>query len=316
MSMNRVQFQPGLSMFEFQQRYGTDELCEAALAAARWPDGFVCPRCKGRASYPFRRGRQPYRQCAGCEYQCSLIVGTMFGATKLALTRWFMAMQLLTQAKNNVSALELMRQLGVSYPTAWLMKHKIMEAMRLREQHRQLTGRVEMDDAYLGGQRSGGIPGRGSENKVPFVVAVQTTDAGQPHRLSMSQLPFRLTAIAEFLAERTVRPLTVVTDGLACFAAAVQAGVHERVVTGGGKASVKLRQFSAVNTILGNFKTAIAGTYHAFDFAKYACRYLAEYQYRFNRRYRMHEMLPRLLHALVDAAPRKLALIRTPEVRC
>ncbi len=65
-----------------------------------------------------------------------------------------MAMQLLSQAKNNVAALELRRQLGVSYPTAWLMKHKIMEAMRLREADRQLHGRVEIDDAYLGGERS------------------------------------------------------------------------------------------------------------------------------------------------------------------
>jgi hypothetical protein len=70
--------------------------------------------------------------------------------------------------------LELRRQLGVSYPTAWLMKHKIMEAMRQAEEDRQLCGRVEVDDAYLGGERSGGKTGRGSENKVPFVPAVQT----------------------------------------------------------------------------------------------------------------------------------------------
>lgn len=80
----------------------------------------------------------------GCGHQCSLLNGTMFEATKLALTRWFLAMQLLTQAKNNISALELMRQIGVSYRTAWLMKHKIMESMRLREQPRELDGRVEM----------------------------------------------------------------------------------------------------------------------------------------------------------------------------
>lgn len=132
MRMNRVQFQPGLSMFEFHERYGTDEKCEAALAAARWPDGFECPRCQGRSAYSFRRGRQPYQQCFGCGYQCSVIAGTIFEATKLPLTRWFMALQLITQAKNNVSALELMRQLGVSYPSAWLMKHKIMESMRVR----------------------------------------------------------------------------------------------------------------------------------------------------------------------------------------
>ena len=98
----------------------------------------------------------------------------------MPLTRWFLAMQLLTQAKNNVSALELMRQIGVSYRSAWLVKHKIMEAMRLREDRRELDGRVEMDDAYLGGERSGGKSGRGSENKVPIVAAVQTTPSGLP----------------------------------------------------------------------------------------------------------------------------------------
>ena len=178
MRMNRVQFQPGLSMFEFQERYGTEEKCEAALAAARWPEGFRCPRCQGCAAYSFRRGRQPYRQCAGCDYQCSVIAGTILESTKLPLTRWFMAFQLLSQAKNNVAALELMRQLGVSYPSAWLMKHKIMEAMRIREDERRLDGRVELDDAYLGGECSGGKTGRASGNKVPFVVAVQTNLTG------------------------------------------------------------------------------------------------------------------------------------------
>ena len=96
-------------------------------------------------------------------------------------------MQLLTQAKNNVSALELTRQLGVSYPTAWLMKHKLLEVMRQREDSRQLTGRVEIDDAYLGGQRSGGKAGRGSENKIPFVAAVQTTEDGKAHLVCLSQ---------------------------------------------------------------------------------------------------------------------------------
>jgi hypothetical protein len=102
----------------------------------------------------------------------------VFESTKLSLVRWFLAMQLLTQAKNNVSALELKRQLGVSYASAWLVKHKLMQAMSVREAHRTLTGRVEMDDAYLGGEQPG-KPGRGSPNKVPMVAAVQTDAAGR-----------------------------------------------------------------------------------------------------------------------------------------
>ena len=118
-------------------------------------------------------------QCSACRHQCSVISGTIFASSKLGLSRWFLAMHLLTQSKNNISALELKRDLGVCYRTVWLVKHKLMEVMRLREDGRQLTGRVEIDDAYLGGERSGGKVGRGSENKVSFIAAVQTTEDGQ-----------------------------------------------------------------------------------------------------------------------------------------
>lgn len=316
MAMNRVQFQPGLSMPEFMTRYGTELQCEEALAQSRWPTGFVCPACGGTNFSAFRRGCLAYRQCSACRHQCSIIAGTIFESTKLPLTRWFLAMHLLTQAKNNVSALELMRHLGVSYPTAWLVKHKLMDVMRLREDSRQLTGRVEMDDAYLGGELAGGKAGRGSENKVPFIAAVQTTNDGQPVLACFSPGPFTTEAVQKFAAKSLVRPLTVVSDGLACFLATKEFGVHERIVTGGGKASAKLPQFKAVNTVLSNLKTAINGTYHAFDFAKYAHRYLAEAQYRFNRRFDLRSILPRLVRAASVTAPRNRVSMRMAEVGC
>ena len=316
MAMNRVQFQRGLSMAEFMDQYGSDEQCEAALIASRWPQGFACPVCGGPASCSFRRQGRLYWQCASCRHQCSVISGTIFESTKLPLTRWFLAMHLLTQAKNNVSALELMRHLGVSYPTAWLVKHKLMEVMRLREDSRQLTGRVEIDDAYLGGERSGGKTGRGSENKVPFIAAVQTTEDGQPVLACFAQVPFTKQAVEDFAAKSLVRPLTVVSDGLGCFTAAEGAGVHKRIVTGGGKASVKLPQFQAVNTVLSNLKTAMAGTYHAIDFAKYAHRYLAEVQYRFNRRFDLSTILKRLVRVAAITTPLNRVFIRGAEVGC
>jgi hypothetical protein len=239
----------------------------------------------------------------------------MFEASKLSLTRWFLAMQLLTQSKNNVSALELMRQLGVCYRSAWLLKHKIMEAMRLREEPRELSGRVEIDDAYLGGERSGGKAGRGSENKVPFVAAVQTTASGHPVFACLRQQPHTTEQVAVFAAQHIAPSAKVVTDGLWCFqATAIVGAEHERVVTGGGKASVKLPQFKAVNTLLGNLKTAISGTYHAFDYAKYSHRYLAELQYRFNRRFDMRSILSRLLTALIAAPASPERRLRLAEV--
>lgn len=311
MAMNAVQFQKGLSMVEFQERYGREEQCEQAVIDSRWPRGFVCPACEGTHSRSFRRGGLRYWECQACSHQCSLISGTIFEATKLKLTRWFLAMHLLTQAKNGVSALELKRHLGVCYRTAWLLKHKLLEVMRLREEPRQLTGRVEMDDAYLGGERPGGKPGRGSENKVPFLAAVQTTEGGQPVLCCLAQAPFTTAAVENFAARSLARPVTVFSDGLGCFAILAELGmVHRRIVTGGGGASAKLPQFTAVNTLLGNLKTAFNGTYHAFDFAKYAHRYLGAVQYLFNRRFNLRTILPRLLVAAASSPPRPLRVLR------
>jgi ribosomal protein L37AE/L43A len=315
MPMNRVQFQAGLSMPEFLELYGTEEKCRAALQAARWPHGFVCPACSGAARTSFERGGLRYWQCGSCKLQTSLISGTIFEASKLPLSRWFLAMQLLTQAKNNVSALELKRQLGLSYRSAWLMKHKILEAMRLAEHDRELDGRIEIDDAYFGGEFSGGKTGRGTDNKVPFVAAVQTSGEGRPLYACLSPQPPTREAMAAFAARHIAASATVVSDGLWCFRAATVVGAeHERIVTGGGKASMKLAQFRAVNTLLGNLKTAIRGTYHAFDFAKYAHRYLAEFQFRFNRRFNMKTILPRLLRSLLAAPPSPEHWLRAAEV--
>jgi ribosomal protein L37AE/L43A len=314
MAMNRVQFQPGLSMAQFMDRYGSDAKCEAALIAARWPQGFTCPACGGRLSSRFRREGRLYWQCSARRHQCSLISGTIFESSKLPLTRWFLAMHLLTQAKNNVSTLELTRHLGVCYKTAWLVKHKLLEVMHLREESRELDGRVELDDAYLGGERSGGKVGRGSENKVPFVAAVQTTPDGHAVLACLRQQPHTAEEVAIFAAQHIAPSATVVSDGLWCFRAVQIVGAeHERVVTGSGKASAQLQQFRAVNTFLGNLKTALSGTYHAFKFTKYAHRCLAEAQYRFNRRFNLATILARLLRAAAVTPPRSCPVIRMAE---
>lgn len=172
MAMNRIQFQAGLSMAGFFERYGTEAQCEAALEQARWPDGFRCPHCGGAAHCVLRGGTRRLFQCNGCRHQSSLTAGTVLQGTKLGLRIWFLAIYLISQAKTGLSALALKRHLGVSYPTAWLIHHKLMQAMAEREEHYVLEGQVQVDDAYLGGERSGGTVGRRSENKVPFVAAV------------------------------------------------------------------------------------------------------------------------------------------------
>lgn len=125
MPMNRIQFQPGLSTHDFQSQYGSEVQCESAVFAARWPQGWRCAHCGCARSFKTRNGtgRQLW-ECVICGYQSSSIVGTVFEHTKLPLRVWFLALYLLTQSKNSISFLELMRQLGVSYKTAWLLKRR------------------------------------------------------------------------------------------------------------------------------------------------------------------------------------------------
>jgi len=318
MRMNKIQFQKGISMNEFHARYGHEEQCEAALEDARWPEGFVCPKCSAKEHYRFRRSSVKIFQCRGCHKQTTLTEGTIFHSSKLPLTIWFQAMYLLTQSKNNVSILELRRLIGVSYPAAWRMKHKLMQVMAEREVDTRLSGRVEIDDAYLGGENPGGRAGRGSENKVPFIAAVQTNKQGHPQYAVFSKVKsFSSDEVTDWAHRYLVPATLVVSDGLNCFRSVANAGCDlQREIVGRGRKSTEMECFTWVNTILGNLKTAISGTYHAFDFEKYAHRYLGEFQYRFNRRFDLAGMLVRLARAAAQTGKRPEAWLRLAEDQC
>lgn len=316
MPINTVQFQKGLSLPEFLDQYGTKEQCEAALVAMRWPKGWICPKCACTRYAATHNGRKLW-ECLGCEYQCSSISGTVFQHTKLPLSIWFLGIYLVSQSKNGISALSLKRQLGIGYKSAWLMKHKLLQTMFEREENRKLDGRVELDDAYLGGEYEG-KRGRGSPNKTPFVAAVQTDTQGKPMFMRLSAVAGFTNQAIEQWAKTSLAPTAqVVSDGLWCFGAVKTAGASHQVTivssVGSGRDSVKLPQFKWVNTMLGNLKMSINGTYHSISHHKYAHRYLAEFAYRFNRRYDLTTILPRLLFALVNFKPTPLTKLRLSE---
>ena len=195
-----------------------------------------------------------------------LTAGTVFQDTKLPLTAWFVAIYHLAQGKNGISSIELGRRLGVKQQTAWLIKHKLMRAMGAREAEKpKLAGRVEVDDAYLGGERPGGKRGRGAAGKTPIVAAVETTAERRPRRLRLSVVKGFRKKEVERLAERDFAAgSNVVSDGLSCWPTVERAGCqHFPMATGSGKRAASWAPFKWVNTCLGNIKTAIAGTYHA-----------------------------------------------------
>ncbi|PJR05588.1 transposase, partial [Sinorhizobium meliloti] len=121
MPRNKIQFQKGLSLTAFFAEYGKEEQCRDQFFIWRWPKGFECPNC-GCKEHCILKTRELY-QCNHCHHQTSLTTGTIMEATKLPFTVWFLAMYLMTQTKNGISALELSRQLGISYNASWRLKH-------------------------------------------------------------------------------------------------------------------------------------------------------------------------------------------------
>ncbi len=313
MARNAVQFQKGLSEAGFAELYGSEEKCGAVVFAWRWPKGFECPVCGGHIYSAVKtRGLD---QGSACRRQTSLIAGTMFAATKVPLHPWFGAMYHMTQSKQGISSVELARRLGVTQTTAWTLQHKLAQVMMEREAGKRLHGRVELDEADLGGERSGGKRGRGAPGKTPFVAAVETTPEGKPVRLKLRRVSsFCRHALSGFAKRSRDPACEVVSDGLSCFGAVTAVGCkHALIKTGSGPAAARTPAFTWVNTALGNIQAAIVGTYRAIP-EKHVPRYLAEFEYRFNRRYDLATMIPRLAWVAVRTPPMPYRLLKLAEV--
>ena len=185
----------------------------------------------------------------------------------------------------------------------------------LQNATKRLKGKVQMDDAYLGGERAG-TPGRGAAGKTPFVAAVETTDDGKPHQIILRRVKaFSTFAIGKLASAALSSGAAVVSDGLACFAAVVDAGcTHTAIITGSGAQAAKTPTFKWVNTALGNIKASLVATYRAVR-EKHVPRYLAEFEYRFNRRYDLGAMITRLAFVAVRTLPMPYRLIKLADAQ-
>ena len=305
MSKNKIQFQIGLSIPEFIEDFGTEEQCVEYLEKLKWPNGYKCLDCESPRYGTYQAGSRKVYQCKDCRKRHRLTAGTLFHGTKTDLRNWFIAIHEISQSKNCVSALELHRRLRVNYKTAWLMKHKIMQLMYESDQQYKLQGKVEIDDAYLGGVNKGGKRGRGSEKKKPFVAAVQCNDSGHPVFVKLTPVSgFTSKAIKAWATANLSQGVTTVTDGLPCFNELEKFGEHSVLVTSRAQKEDVEAVFKWVNTILSNVKTSISGTFHSIDFGRYGFRYLADLEFRLNRRFDLRKMFFRLFDKALKSPPK------------
>ena len=310
---NKVQFQAGYSIYELMEDYGSEEKCEQALFKWRYPDGFVCREC-GNKSYCELKSRKVL-QCNRCKHQQSLTSGTVFDKTKIPLTKWFMSIHLLTQSKTGISAMELMRQIKVNYNTAWKLKHKLLQVMKESDDKSKIGGIIQLDDVYWGGEKRGGKRGRGASGKTPFVAAVALNEEGHPVNMKMTVVEgFKTKAISEW-ADKYIEPeAIVISDGLACFRAIADENRHHLYAkTGGDLDKLEHSAFNWVNTMIGNVKNSLRGSCHSVS-SKHLPRHLAEYCFRFNNRFDLRCLLPRLVKAAVKTPPMPYKLLKLAEL--
>jgi hypothetical protein len=261
------------------------------------------------------RDRKVY-QCYKCHAQTSLIQGTIFAGTKLPLKLWLIGIYLVTQAKDGISSLNLARTVGISANAALRMKHKLQQVMKNRYDCKALNGLLLIDDAYWGGKKLDGKRGRGATGKMPLVAALSLSAEGHPLYLKLSHLSgFTKDEISDWSAKHLRPESYVISDGLNCFPAVTQNQCqHESLVTSVGGKYNDHKVFQWLNTVIGNVKNSMHGTHHAIG-KRHLPRYLAEFCYRFNRRFQLHTMVDRLTYTALRTQPVPQRLLKLAEVR-
>lgn len=267
-------------LLELEARFSTEEACRGYLFQLRWPAGFECPRCGGRKAW---LASELLWECSGCHRQTSVTAGTIFQDSRLPLTLWFRAVWWVTSQKNGVSAMGLQRVLGLkSYKTAWTMLHKLRHAM-VRPGRDRLQGRVEVDEAFVGGEEEG-VHGRQTESKAMIAVAVEE-DGDGIGRIRMRCIP---DASAESLMpfiEDSVEPGSVVhTDGWLGYEPLKRKNYRHKItfLTGNSKTASEL--MPRVHLAVALLKRWLLGTHQGGVSVEHLNAYLDEFTFRFNRR--------------------------------
>jgi predicted RNA-binding Zn-ribbon protein involved in translation (DUF1610 family) len=305
---------PG-SLIEFQRRFPDEAACAAYLAAARWPQGFVCPGCGKTKAWQLQTKAWTW-ECADCGKQTSVTAGTIMHHSKLPLTTWFWAAYLMATHSNGISALQLQRQLALgSYKTAWLMGTKLRRSMVAPGRSR-LAGLVEVDETEIACRRKNdpltGGGGRSHQGKMLVVGAVEVQDgAAGPGRIRLSQVSdYSADSLHAFLAANLAPGATAKTDGWAAYPGAP--GVrHDPHVVGKMAAHVVLPW---AHRIFSNLKVWALGVYHGLR-RKHLQTYLDEFVFRFNRRRTRHAAFRSLLGIAAAHAPLSYKMLISPEAK-
>ena len=287
------------TLSEFEARFSTEVSCRDYLFQLRWPDGFQCPRCGHGKGWPVT---DALFQCAVCGYEASVIAGTIFHRTRKPLTLWFRAIWWMAGQKNGVSALGLKNILGLgSYRTAWTWLHKLRRAM-VRPGRDRLSGVVEVDEAYIGGEKPG-KRGRGAAGKSLVVVATEITD-GRIGRIRLCRVADASAAsLGDAVRETVDLGAVIQTDGWSGYGRLSGSGYLHEVAR--KEPDVGDNLLPSCHRVASLLKRWLLGTHQGAVSHEHLDYYLDEFTFRFNRRTSRHrgKLFYRLLQNAVQVEP-------------
>lgn len=301
-----------LTLPEFQNLFANEEACLDAVFEARWPRGFICPRCHHNDGHRLH-SRPRVIECSSCRRQVSITSDTLFHGSHVPLPLWFLAIYLFAQDKGGVSGVRLAKQLGVSEPTAWFMLQRLRIAMQTRDENLTLAGYIELDEAFFGGRtKSKRIRKPPSTNKKQVLVLVES-EGWQAGNLVMKVIASdSYDDLAPIIAHK------IESDPPGQWFRSDARGTHHTVMQFGHlinmeKIPVQLQDevLRCVNLAISHAKRFFKGTYHHFC-KLHIQRYLDEFCYRWNRRHQFSQLAQHLLTACVlhPVAPYKSVILR------
>ena len=287
---------------DFLDWFSTEEDCADYLAWVRWPDGFVCPACGG--AHAWRTGRALWH-CQGCGRQTSVTSGTVFEDSRKPLRLWFHVMWLMMAQKTGMSAKNLCQTYGFgSYQTAWGWLLKLRGVM-VRPGRDLLRGRVEVDEAFVGGQKKG-ARGRGAPGKTLVLVAVEGEERQQLGRVRLRCVEaINWVSVEAFVGDYVEPEATIVTDGLSVYAGLTAAGFHHHAHVAAANQDAARDQLDHAHLVISLLKRWLGSTHQGAVTPSHLQAYLDEFAFRFNRRLSRHRgnLFYRLVQQAVTTRP-------------
>lgn len=299
---------PEFSVRDFFKRFPDDEACLIHIMEVRFGMRHKCRKCGKLAT--FHRSKTANQKsgsktvtarrsftCAACGDHVHPTSGTIFEDTRTPLQLWFYAIFLFVTTRHGVSGKELQRQLGVTYKTAWRIGHKIRDLIASDDDMSKLVGHVELDEAYVGGKRSGGKRGRGAAGKT---VVMGMKEKGGRIRTEVIPNVKKLT-LREVTNRNVEKGSVVSTDELMSYGLLIEDGYkHGQVVH-----SQKIWKYydwktgewhdtNSVESFWKLFKASVRST-HIHISQKYMDRYLSEFAFRSNHRDKQNAMFDLLI---------------------